>query len=187
MEPDVIAHHLRRTWRHIRSRNATMGCCAAGYEELTRPAGIRVRPFRRPGPNGRNFSWIQEGTVFRSDTPVPYDHASIPATLRDWLDIPEAKMLPSLRVRNAPTLGQVVTLTKPRTELPSISRPAPEAKETASFFPANSLQRGLVAADAVRRGNDPHRALSSVVTKKDAIEYFSRPHASGNMVGSKTI
>ena len=131
--------------------------------------------------------WIQEGTVFRSDTPVPYDHTSIPATLRDWLDIPDAKMLPSLRVRNAPTLGQVLTLTKPRTELPSISRPATEAKETATFLPANSLQRGLVAADAIRRGNDPHRALSSVVTKKDAIEYFSRPHASGNMVQSKTI
>jgi phospholipase C len=44
--------------------------------------------------------WISEGTVFRSDTPVPYDHTSIPATLRDWLDIPDAKMLPNLRVRN---------------------------------------------------------------------------------------
>lgn len=129
--------------------------------------------------------WIQEGTVFRSDTSVPYDHTSILATLRDWLAIPDAKMLPSLRVRNAPTLGQIVTLEKPRTKLPAISPPAAEAKETATFLPANSLQRGLVAADAIRRGNDPHRALSGVVTKKDAIQYFSRPHASGNMAGSK--
>jgi phospholipase C len=43
--------------------------------------------------------WIREGTVFRTDSSVPYDHASIPATLRDWLQIPEPKMLPSLRVK----------------------------------------------------------------------------------------
>jgi hypothetical protein len=95
-------------------------------------------------------------------------------------------MLPSLRVRNAPTLGQVLTQTNPRTELPSVSRPAAESKQTATFLPANNLQRSLVAADAIRRGDDPHRVLSGVVTKKDAIEYFSRPHASGNMRGVKT-
>lgn len=129
--------------------------------------------------------WIQEGSVFRTDSSVPYDHASIPATLRDWLNIPEAKMLTSLRVRKAPTLGQVLTLTEPRTELPAILPPAAEAIQTATFLPANSLQRGLVAADAIRQGNDPHRALSAVVTKKNVIEYFSKAHSSGNIPGLK--
>jgi len=125
---------------------------------------------------------IQEGTVFRSDSAVPYDHASIPATLRDWLNIPDSKMLPSLRVRNAPTLGQLLTLTKPRADLPTIPSPG-VAKQTATLLPANSLQRSLVSADAIRQGKDPHVALSNVVTKKDAIEYFSRPHGSGTVPG----
>jgi phospholipase C len=127
--------------------------------------------------------WIREGTVFRSDTSVPYDHTSIPATLRDWLNIPASKMLPSLRVSNAPTLGQLLTLAIPRVDVPTVPSPATEAKQTATFLPANNLQRSLISADAIRQGKDPHVALSNVVTKKDAIEYFSRPHSSGNVRG----
>jgi phospholipase C len=126
---------------------------------------------------------IQAGTVFRTDSTVPYDHASIPATLRDWLNIPEPKMLPSLRIRNAPTLGQLLTLTTPRTDLPTIPPLPAEAKQTATFLPANSLQRSLISADAIRQGKDPHVALSNIVTKKDAIDYFSRSHSSGNVRG----
>jgi phospholipase C len=129
--------------------------------------------------------WIQEGTVFRSDTSVPYDHASIPATLRDWFNIPASKMLPSLRIQNAPTLGQLLTLATPRVGLPAISSPPAEAKQTATFLPANSLQRSLISADAVRQGKDPHAALSNVVTKKDAVEYFSQSHSSGNVRGPR--
>jgi len=129
--------------------------------------------------------WIEEGTVFRTDTNIPYDHTSILATLRDWLNIPDAKMLPSLRVQKAPTLGQILTLANPRSEQPTISPPAGEAKRTPTFLPANSLERSLIAADAVRQHKDPHQALSGVVTKKDAIEYFSRPHASGNVLRAK--
>jgi phospholipase C len=130
--------------------------------------------------------WIQEGTVFRSDTSVPYDHASIPATLRDWLEIPDSKMLTSLRVRNAPTLGHLLTLASTRTELPSLPPLPAEAKQTATFLPADSLQRSLISADAVRQGKDPHAVLSNVVTKKDAIGYFSRSHSSGNVRGPWT-
>jgi hypothetical protein len=44
--------------------------------------------------------WIHAGKVFRSDSSadVPYDHTSILATLRDWLQIPSEKMLPSARI-----------------------------------------------------------------------------------------
>jgi hypothetical protein len=38
-----------------------------------------------------------------------------------------------------------------------------------------------VSADAIRRGKDPHVALSNVVTKKDVIDYFSQPNSSGNV------
>jgi phospholipase C len=129
--------------------------------------------------------WIQEGAVFRSNSPVPFDHASIPATLRDWLGIPDSKMLPSLRVRSAPTLGHVLTLTTPRDALPAIPEVPAEAKQTATFLPANSLQRSLVSADAVRKGNNPHAVLSNIVTKKDALDYFARPHSSGNVTRPK--
>ena len=43
--------------------------------------------------------YIQAGTVFRSPTSVAFDHTSILATLRDWLGIPNAAMLPSRRNR----------------------------------------------------------------------------------------
>jgi phospholipase C len=124
---------------------------------------------------------IQAGTVFRTDSSVPYDHASILATLRDWLGIPDSKMLPSLRIKNAPTLGQLVTLDAPRTDLPPMPLLPAEAKQTQTFLAANSLQRSLVSADAIRRGKDPHVALSNVVTKKDVIDYFSQPNSSGNV------
>ena len=96
--------------------------------------GIRV-PFVAVSP------WIQAGTVFRSDSPagVPYDHASMLATLRDWLALPSEKMLTSKRIAAAPHLAQILTLDSARTDIPSIPAPAAEVQETSMFLQPNAL------------------------------------------------
>lgn len=74
--------------------------------------------------------YIEAGTVFRStkqtrdgrNLEIPYDHTSILATLRDWLAIPEAIMLPSRRIAAAPTFENILTLENPR-EMPTIPKP----------------------------------------------------------------
>jgi phospholipase C len=61
---------------------------------------------------------IEEGTVFRSKTTVPYDHTSIIATILDWVKIPQQdkqnKWGLGVRVSNAPTFDNVLTRTEPR-------------------------------------------------------------------------
>jgi phospholipase C len=118
--------------------------------------------------------WIAPGTVFRSDRPAPYDHSSILATLRDWLTIPESTMLPSRRIAAAPTLGQLVTLSSPRTDIPSLP-PAPAAiKATPLTTEPNPLQRSLVSGSARRYGMEPNAALARVRTRQDAADFFLR-------------
>lgn len=118
--------------------------------------------------------WIAPGTVFRSDGPAPYDHTSILATVRDWITIPEPVMLPSKRIAAAPTLGQLVTLTSPRTDIPSLP-PAPTAvKATPLTAEPNPLQRSLVSGTARRYGIDPSAALAPVRTRQDAADFFRR-------------
>ena len=83
------------------------------------PPGDAAPPDRasQPGDSGFQFDrfgvrvptvvispYIAPGTVFRSNSTVPYDHTSILATLRDWLAIGEDVMLPSARIAAAPTL-----------------------------------------------------------------------------------
>jgi phospholipase C len=121
--------------------------------------------------------WIQAGTVFRSDSVVgvPYDHASILASLRDWLEISSEKMLPSTRVANAPTLAQVLSLQTPRTDIPNISVPSCERNATALTLPPNDLQRSLISASAVQRHKDPVQTLNTTKTRQDVIDYFTSP------------
>jgi phospholipase C len=116
--------------------------------------------------------WIGPGTIFRSDTSVPYDHTSILATLRDWLAIPPKKMLPSKRIAAAPTLAQLLTLSTPRTDSPAIPQPAAEIVETSTFLPPNTLQRSMVSAQAVQRNHDPDAVLANIKTRQDAINYL---------------
>ncbi len=99
---------------------------------------------------------IEAGTVFRSPTGVPFDHTSILATLRDWLAIPASAMLPSQRVKAAPTLEFLLTREEPRDTLPEV---APLAQPLAMFTvaglpatPVNDLQLSMIAAvEAVRQ------------------------------------
>ena len=116
--------------------------------------------------------WIQSGTVFRSPTATPYDHSSMLATLRDWLDVPADKWLASKRIAASPTLEQVFTLKQARTDMPVIPQPAAEVKETSTFKPVSPLQQSLVSAWAVQRGQDPQAVLSAIQTRQDAIDYF---------------
>jgi phospholipase C len=116
--------------------------------------------------------WIQAGTVFRSPTATPYDHTSLLATLRDWLLIPEDKMLASARIAAAPTFEHVLTLQQARTDLPTIAPPAAKVKHTDTFKETNSIQKSLISAHAVRLGKDPAAVMSNIQTRQDAIHFF---------------
>lgn len=52
--------------------------------------------------------WIDEKTVFRSPTPVAYDHTSFLATLLEWYGIPKAQWAMGDRTQQAPTFEGVL-------------------------------------------------------------------------------
>jgi phospholipase C len=118
--------------------------------------------------------YIQAGTVFRSNTAVPYDHTSILATLRDWLSIPAADMLSSKRIAAAPTLDQVLTLPKPRSDLPDISPLNAATTVVSSAAPLNSLQRSIVSGAARRLTIDSAATLTAVQSRQQAMDFFKR-------------
>ncbi len=93
---------------------------------------------------------IEAGTVFRSPTGVPFDHTSILATLRNWLAIPDSAMLPSQRIKAAPTLEFLITRDQPRDTLPTVAPLAhPLAMLGVANLPAtrvNDLQLSMIAA-----------------------------------------
>jgi len=125
--------------------------------------------------------YIAAGTVFRAAGETPYDHTSILATLRDWLEIPAAQMLPSRRIASAPTLAQVLTLTEPRTDLPQIDAPMSRRFQPAMTEAPNDLQRSLVSGSARRMGLDPKAAVAALTTRQHAVDFFTQnpahPHA----------
>ncbi len=118
--------------------------------------------------------WIQAGTVFRSDTATPYDHTSVLATLRDWLQIPPEKMLASKRIEAAPTLAQVVNLAEARDNIPDIPSPPVEIKQTGTFLPPNELQKTLISAKAAQQNQDPGQTLAQIKTRQQAIDFFQQ-------------
>lgn len=94
-------------------------------------------------------AYIDAGTVFRSGSAVvEYDHTSILATLRDWVDPigeHQRKMLKSARIKAAPKLDMVLTRATPRTDLPQIPPPpdlnlAPAEFAVAEEIPLNSTE-----------------------------------------------
>ena len=116
--------------------------------------------------------WISAGTVFRSPTGTPYDHTSILATLRDWLDIPSTAMLPSRRALGAPTLSQLLTRSTPRADIPALPIPSTIVAPTPTSAAPNDLQRSLVSAAARRYGLDPSQELLQIRTRQHAIDFF---------------
>ena len=153
------------------------------------PPGDAAPPDRasQPGDSGFQFDrfgvrvptvvispYIAPGTVFRSNSTVPYDHTSILATLRDWLAIGEDVMLPSARIAAAPTLEHLLTLSAPRTDLPTLAAPSVSFVATPLSAPPNDLQRSLVSGAARRYGLDPATTLSQIHSRQHAVDFFKR-------------
>jgi len=122
--------------------------------------------------------WIEEGTVFRSPPGRPYDHTSLLATLRDWLQIPQSAMLQSARVADAPTLEQVLTRSTPRAEIPAIPYPAGTPVEHPLTLPPNHFQRGLAMALAHRYGvRGAVKAVENLATRRHVADFFAEHKA----------
>lgn len=92
--------------------------------------------------------YIDAGTVFRSATNTPYDHTSILATLKKWLQIPSSAMLSSARIASAPTFDTVLTLSVPRSGLPEITPRSDSltAFRTLMSEPPNDIQKSIIVA-----------------------------------------
>jgi phospholipase C len=144
-------------------------------------------PASSPGDDGFRFDrfgvrvptilvspYIRAGTVFRSNTAVPYDHTSILATLRDWLAIPASTMLPSKRIAAAPTLEQVLTLATARTDLPDIAPSNVPTTLVSIAAPLNSLQRSVVSGAARRLNLDSSALLATIQSRQQAVDFFKR-------------
>jgi phospholipase C len=118
-------------------------------------------------------SYVQPGTVFRSNTSVPLDHTSVLATLRDWLGLSATfdSMLPSPRIAAAPNLAFVLTEGTPQS-WPVIPDPSPqEAAALAAIAapdddePLNDVQRSLLigaAAIVAKRPFTPAETAAAV-------------------------
>lgn len=158
------------------------------------PPGNAVPPdgASNPGEEGFTFNrfgvrvpavmvspYIQAGTVFRSDGAAPLDHTSILATLRDWLQIPEAQMLSSARVKAAPNVFQVLSLGTARTDVPQIAVPLAPQAVVQPDQPLNDLQRSVISAVAIRYGMAPAQVLQEVGTRGAAVGFRSRVMTTG--------
>lgn len=158
-----------------------------GCDHQPPPWGATAPDVRR-GQNGFGFDrygvrvpavvvspWIEEGTVFRSPIARPYDHTSLLATLRDWLQIPADRMLKSARIAGAPTLEQVLTRTAPRNEIPAISYPAGNPVKHPLTLPPNHFQRGLAMALAHRVGvRGAVKAVENLATRQHLADFFAQ-------------
>ena len=86
---------------------------------------FQIRPIRRPRAYCPRVSVDSGRHRLSLSHLTPYDHTSMVATVRDWLQISHHEMLTSARIAAAPTLEQALTLnTKARTDLPDIPAPA---------------------------------------------------------------
>ena len=145
------------------------------YDHVEPPPATPPDAASNPGEEGFRFDrygvrvptllispYIEAGTVFRSPTAVPYDHTSILATLRDWLQIPAEKMLTSERVKKAPTFGDVLTRSTPRLELPVIALAEAAGRPTTPFLALNDLQEAMLMAHRQRYA----RGLGNILRMK---------------------
>lgn len=120
--------------------------------------------------------WIEPGTVFRSPTNVPYDHTSVLATLRDWLHIPESKMLKSRRAASAPTLEHLLNRSEPRAEIPAIPYPSGKGRKHHLSLAPNDFQRGMLVSLGHRLGLRGGVKLLEHVHERQHIADFFETH-----------
>ena len=84
---------------------------------------------------------VEESTVFRSGTNIPFDHTSVIATILTHFGIPKDKWKLGSRTYNAPMFGHIVSLDEPRTDIPDLDLPeAPYVADTGDA-PPNDLQK----------------------------------------------
>lgn len=83
--------------------------------------------------------WIDEQTIIRSPTDVPFDHTSMIATVLEWQGIPRDTWNLGERVAHAPTFESVLTRRTPRTDIPVIE-PSAETKAFLAAPPAVGKQ-----------------------------------------------
>jgi phospholipase C len=84
--------------------------CEFGFDRY----GVRV-PLLLISP------YVEQSTVFRAKGPLPFDHASVIATILKMQGIKKEKWGLGNRVYAAPTFEDVLTRRQPRTDSPSIS------------------------------------------------------------------
>ena len=133
------------------------------YDHVTPLAAKPPDAASDPGEEGFHFDrygvrvpavlvspYIEAGTVFRSPSAVPYDHTSILATLRDWLQVPAQNMLMSARVKEAPTFANVLTRSTPREDKPTIALGEAAAKPVMRWIAWNDMQKATLAAHRQR-------------------------------------
>ena len=78
--------------------------------------------------------WVNEHTVFRSETNVSYDATSFLATLLQWFGVPKSRWGLGQRTHHAPTFEGVFRRDEPRTDFPAFT-PATDQK-----YPPNSTE-----------------------------------------------
>ncbi|HEU4389935.1 MAG TPA: alkaline phosphatase family protein [Blastocatellia bacterium] len=154
---------------------------AATPDEKSNPGqeGFRFNRFGVRVPAVIVSPWVEPGTVFRSTVDTPYDHTSILATIRDWLPINKEKMLPSERIKRAPTLATALNASSARTDKPVIS---PSCKRALLEIPVdtalNDLQCSVMVA-TMRKGagriishEEVEKLLSEITTIGKALKFF---------------
>jgi hypothetical protein len=67
--------------------------------------------------------WIEDRTVFRSETSVEYDGTSFMATLLQWCGIPRPRWFMGDRANRAPSFEALLTRKAPRKDSPSFKPP----------------------------------------------------------------
>ena len=123
-------------------------------------------------------SYVRPGTVFRAPPgSAPFDHTSLLATLRDWLQLesdPSKHFLPSPRIKAAPTLAPILTQDESNkiVDWPEITAACTIGDDDQSLgSPLGELQKGLLMA-AVRKSCEDANSGESA-TKISAVPSLS--------------
>jgi phospholipase C len=160
-----------------------------GCVDHTPPPYGAVPPDDCRGPEGFAFDrygarvpmiaispWIEPGTIFRSPDRQPYCHASVLATLRDWLHIPANLMLKSRRVDAAPTLDHLLNRSEPRRDIPAIPYPPGKPTHHHLELAPNDFQKGLLVSAAHRLGIGGGLKMLEHVHERSHIADFFQTH-----------
>jgi phospholipase C len=85
-------------------------------------------------------------------------------------------MLTSKRIAAAPHLGEILTRTTPRPDLPTIPPTLSRSRhaQLALSQPLNDLQKSLLSASAIRFGLNPNAVVESTRTVQDALKFFKQ-------------